>query len=387
MILFGSAWDVISAFLVFLIGFILSFPLANRFLIDKKTSLFLYLWHTLFCILYCLYVINDIGDAIMYYRASLSSDVEIALGTSFVIYFVSFLTKGLGLSFLGAFLAFNIIGFVGLLSFWGVLRQVVQGGSRIVQRMAFLVVLLPSASFWTSALGKDALAFLSVGLALWAASDMRRRIMLMFLSVGIMLCIRPHMAALMVFSLLFFYVIKKDVPAFSRFALAAVSLGMSLFFVPLALNYAGLSGDASLHQIDEYIEQRQSFNQGGGGGINISTMSFPVKLFTYIFRPLPFEAGSLFQFLASIENVFFLFIFLCASWRFLKMQKIVFIYANSFIFSYAFSSWVVLALTTANFGIAARQKWMFLPMLMVMVFSILGRRGIGFSKMQPSAAP
>jgi|TARA_R100000501_G_C2629562_1_gene124295 hypothetical protein len=374
MILFGSAWGVLSAFLVFVTGFIVSFVLARRFLVNKQVSLFLYLWHTIFCVLYCLYVLNDNGDAIMYYQASLSSNINVSLGTSFVVYLVSFLTKGIGLSFLGAFLVFNIIGFIGLLSFWGVLRQVVQESSRVIQRMAFFVVLLPSVSFWTSAIGKDALSFLSVGLALWAASDMRRRIFLMFFSIIIMLCVRPHMAALMVFSLLVFYVVKRDVPAFSRFTLAALSLIASVFVVPLALNYAGLSGDASLNQIDEYIEQRQSFNQGGGGGIDIAAMSFPVKIFTYIFRPLPFEAGSLFQFLASVENAFFLFIFLCVSVRCLKLKKIKFFHDNSFILSYAFTSWVILALTTANFGIAARQKWMFLPMLLVMAFSIIGTR-------------
>lgn len=374
MSLFDSAWGVISAFFVFVLGFFISAILAYRFWVDKRTAIFLYLWHTVFCVLYCLYVINDNGDAIMYYRASLSPGVEFALGTSFVVFVVSFFTKGLGLSFLGAFLVFNIFGFVGLLSFWGGLRQVVQKSSRAVQRMAFLVVFLPSASFWTSAIGKDALAFLSVGLALWAAADMRRRIMLMFFSVILMLCIRPHMAALMVFSILFFYVVQKDVPAFSRFFLAALSLGVSLFFIPLALDYAGLSGDASFQQIDEYIEQRQSFNQGGGGGINIAAMSFPVKLFTYVFRPLPFEVGNLFQLLASVENLFFLFFFVAAFWRFLKMRKIAFISDNGFVFFYACSSWVILALTTANFGIAARQKWMFLPMLLVMIFAILGRR-------------
>ena len=379
MILFGSAWGVVSAFLVFVTGFVVSFALARRFLVSKQVSLFLYLWHTILCVLYCLYVINDNGDAIMYYRASFSSHINVSLGTSFVVYLVSFLTKGVGLSFLGAFLVFNIIGFIGLLSFWGVLRQVVQERSRAIQRMAFFVVLLPSVSFWTSALGKDALAFLSVGLALWAASDMRRRIFLMFFSIIVMLCVRPHMAALMVFSLLVFYVVKRDVPVFSRFTLAALSLVASVFVVPLALNYAGLSGDASLNQIDEYIEQRQSFNQGGGGGINIATMSFPVKVFTYIFRPLPFEARSLFQFLASVENVFFLFLFTCVSVRFLKLKKIKFFHDNSFILSYAFTSWVILALTTANFGIAARQKWMFLPMLLVMAFSIIGTRREGAS--------
>jgi hypothetical protein len=41
---------------------------------------------------------------------------------------------------------------------------------------------------------------------------------------------------------------------------------------------------------------------------------------------------------------------------------------------YVFGSWLILAMTTANMGIALRQKWMFAPMLIFLLISVIGRR-------------
>ena len=44
-----------------------------------------------------------------------------------------------------------------------------------------------------------------------------------------------------------------------------------------------------------------------------------------------------------------------------------------FLWTYSFSAWVILSMTTANLGIAMRQKWMFAPMLIVLTLSALSR--------------
>src|SRR5690606_14072478 len=97
---------------------------------------------------------------------------------------------------------------------------------------------------------------------------------------------------------------------------------------------------------------------------------------TYLFRPLPFEARSLFSFASSLDNAFLLLLGL--AWLYNKL-----VHRNNkhpgnraFLWLYSLICWVALANTTANLGIAARQKWMFTPMIILLLISTLGdRRG------------
>ena len=73
--------------------------------------------------------------------------------------------------------------------------------------------------------------------------------------------------------------------------------------------YVG-SEDDSLSGLDGYIDKRQNYNLSGGSSLDIALMSYPMQVFTYIFRPLPFEAHSAVAFVTSIENTILLFLFI-----------------------------------------------------------------------------
>ena len=45
-----------------------------------------------------------------------------------------------------------------------------------------------------------------------------------------------------------------------------------------------------------------------GGAVDIASMSLPMQLFTYMFRPLPMEASSVFQLASSVDNVILLYL-------------------------------------------------------------------------------
>ena len=47
---------------------------------------------------------------------------------------------------------------------------------------------------------------------------------------------------------------------------------------------------------------------------------------------------------------------------------------RAFMWVYALMAWGILAMTTANLGIALRQKWMFAPMLIFLFISVIGRK-------------
>src|SRR5690606_24415998 len=124
----------------------------------------------------------------------LKGGVEFSFGTAAVSYITIFFASILGLSFLGTFVAYSLFGYIGLMAFDASLRIATENKSRYIACVATLIVFLPSVSFWTSAIGKDALSFMSAGLILWAALKPARRTWLIVMSVLIMLLVRPHMA-------------------------------------------------------------------------------------------------------------------------------------------------------------------------------------------------
>lgn len=96
-------------------------------------------------------------------------------------------------------------------------------------------------------------------------------------------------------------------------------------------------------------------------------MSYPMQMFTYLFRPLPFDAHSALALFTSIENTILLALFLYVLFK-NKFRLHSFIEGkNAWLLIYAFLTCSMLAITTANLGIATRQKWMFMPILIYLL--------------------
>lgn len=374
-IAFSSAWHIISILLVFLLG--LAVARYTGVHIGKRgwRPIFLYVYHTFWCLVFFWYSNINGADSFAYYYAGLDGEGQLRFGTDFVILIVGILVKYFSLSYLGVFLVFNILGSVGYILFDGALRFASYGSKRWLRILTTLIILLPSVSFWSSAISKDAISFMAIGAALWAAIDFDKRIKLMFLAIFLMLLVRPHMAGLLVMSLSIAMFFDRSTSAFSRLLLSAVFVAGAAVLVPFALDYAGVKGGANIESVAEFIEKRQSYTRGAAS-IDIASMSFPEKLFTYAFRPVIIEARNLFEFAASIDNVILLFLFFNGVFLSFKVS-LGGLYGNKvFMFFYAASSWSILSLTTANLGIALRQKWMFVPFIIYLSIAYLSRRQI-----------
>lgn len=369
---FNDGLDVLTATLTFLLGLVLACFLGKPFSVSSGRAILLYAWHTLFCLVYAWYAVYDGGDANMYYRMSLSHDLVFRVGTVGVVYLTSFFSQGLGLSFIGVFLVYNIIGYIGLLAFYASLKAVTAHKELYIQQLVLLIIFLPSVSFWSSAIGKDAISFTSTALALWSSMQLKNRLPLMVSAILMMLLVRPHMAGLIVIGLSVSFVLHANVSILQRIVFGFLSLGAAVVIVPFALEYAGVGNDSDVDTLLTYVEGRQAYNQTGGGGVDISQMSLPMQLITYMFRPLPFEARSIFQLVSSMDNLILLYLFFVGGWAIAKGRKSPFGENRTFLWTYALLAWLILAMTTANLGISARQKWMFAPVLIYLFISVMG---------------
>lgn len=91
-----------------------------------------------------------------------------------------------------------------------------------------MAVLLPSVSLWSSAIGKDVIAFLSINCALWASLNLRRRVGLMIFAIVSMLLVRPHMAGILVIALSIAMVFDKNVKLLGKAVLIVLDLAAAL---------------------------------------------------------------------------------------------------------------------------------------------------------------
>src|SRR5690606_21931791 len=242
-------------------------------------------------------------------------------GTGAVVNIATLFVTSLNLSFLGACLLFNIFGAIGLVAFDASLQAATADKSRMLRRFATLIVLLPSISFWSSALGKDSLAFMAAALALFASLDMGRRVVLLALAIFVMALVRPHIAGIMIIALTGSLVLQRRLPLGQRVFLGAAALAATAAMVPFALSYAGLGDADGAEDILNYVEHRQSLNTQGGSSVDIASMSLPLQLFSYLFRPMPYEAGSIFALAASMDNVILVFLAVAGLSQIIKHRR------------------------------------------------------------------
>lgn len=373
MALVDSPLGLATTVLVYVLGLLVSLAVGRRLGLPKGRTLILYVWHSVFCVLYAVYALTNGADALVYYAKAAQGEFVWSVGTGAVVSIATLFVAGLQLSFLGACLLFNIFGTIGLLAFDATLRTVTANKSALVRRLATVIAFLPSISFWSAALGKDSLAFMATGLVLWSAMDMKRRTLLMAGAIGIMMLVRPHIAGTMVIALTASLVVQRRIPLPQRLLLGTAALGATLAMIPFALNYAGVGEGAGADELMSYVEQRQSVNTQGGSSIDIASMSLPLQLYSYLFRPLPFEANSIFALAASTDNVILLFLSIAGGISMLRRRKYPVEGNRAFMWCYALLAWLILSMTTANLGISVRQKWMFAPMLIVLMISVLGK--------------
>lgn len=324
-------------------------------------------WHTAACLSYWYYSLSHVADATLYYERSFYSGYAWMPGTSFVNSFTKLFVDMFGLCQLNVFMIYNLFGVGGLLllaqillSFWPVCK----GRQSYIP---YLMLFSPGISFWSSAIGKDAPAFFAACLAVFAFMNIGRRRFHFALAILIMFCVRPHVALFMLIAASLSAVFGKKIRLIARVAIMLSITLAAVFVVPFALEYSGLGSKPSSESVNEYIDQRAEYNLGGGSSIDIAALPLPLQMFSYLFRPLFFDAPGILGMIVSCENLVLLCLVIIYIPRMLPTLLRIPSATLIFNIAYLLLGLSVFAMTTANLGIAVRQKTMLLPSLFVLI--------------------
>ncbi|MEJ5220078.1 hypothetical protein WG622_17625 [Cognatishimia sp. D5M38] len=365
-----SAQHILVSLFIFLVGLSIALKQKRFFKVSQKQAIALYLWHSFFCIAFFWFSLGGKADATGYYLHSLEYDSGFHFGTRGVYFVVSFLSQNLSLSYGNVCLVFNIFGYIGLLAFASALRSVTLHSRPDIKKFSAVFPYLPGLSFWSSSVGKDALTGMAAGLVTWAALDLRHRLPAVFLGAFLFFFTRPHMAGILLLSFCLALLVTSQLSVTRKFMVLLIVVPITVFGVQLGLTYAGIGDALKSNAISQFLEARQTQNLGGGNSIDIASMSLPERLLSYMFRPLFFDAAGALGLLVSLENMALLTLFVAVSFRMRRTKTVLGSFEFYLFVFFVLGSWLVLANTTSNLGIAIRQKTMFLPMLITLLFSM-----------------
>jgi hypothetical protein len=273
----------------------------------------------------------------------------------------------------GAMVLFALAGFWGQYFCYRAFCIAFPSGDR---RFAGLMLfLLPSIVFWSASLGKDALIMLFIGLAVCGFAGILRSPTvrsLLLCGAGLLgvTMVRPHIAAMVAMGFLVAYLVGRNLSGVAgmlrKFLLVPLLLAATFYLVSRAQSFVELEGISDTQAVLQRVARNSRI--GGSafstGSLTTSLMAAPLLLF----RPFPWEVGSIQSALAALEGTALLLLLWTRRRAFLT--AIGNCRANPFVlFIIVYTSQLLLVFSVAitNFGLLARQRVMVMPMFLILL--------------------
>ncbi|UII31646.1 hypothetical protein LVD17_25475 [Fulvivirga ulvae] len=136
------------------------------------------------------------------------------------------------------------------------------------------------------------------------------------------------------------------------------------------MNFVGIEQGEELTEGMEFDQRAESLSRATSG-VDISNYSLPLKLFTFLYRPLFFDSPGILGLVVSFENVFLLFI----SLYFIFKGGLLYIVRGNFMVKTTFISFFTVSLALAqvsgNLGLAIRQKSQVMLLFLYVIISLM----------------
>jgi hypothetical protein len=367
---FESAGDVLTAFGILFLGLIGILTLARRIGLPQTRAALIYVWHILLSVAFTQFTLAGGVDSATYFELALHGPVSFQIGTKAVSFIGSVPVRALHLSYLGTNFLYAAIACCGLLLIDQSIRIVASSKGPVVQLFASSFIFLPSMHFWTASISKDSLMMLASGFMIWFSMNPNRRVPLAIVGLILMLLMRPHMALVFLVSFLLANILTGRLSPGKKIAVSIASTAVIIVLLPLLLQRFDIG--SNIGQLSSYIEDRQISGASiGGSSIDLQSMSLPAQLFSFVFRPTLLDGGGILGLMAGLENLLML---IATSAIVVQARSLIggasLLPGRATLICYGVIGWWLLASTTYNLGLASRQKWMIVPVLVIILISL-----------------
>jgi hypothetical protein len=314
--------DIILCILLFITGNNLKNWVRGFNTYDKKILTWLWLWHIVAGIAYVFYTIaSGGGDAYGYW--SIPKDegwgiIESSIGTGspsgYMFLINYFPSKVLDISFFTGSMLYVLLGYAGLIFLYKIIKENIPNylllkKVKVLQIPIFPIFLfLPGINFWTSGLGKDTILFFSIVIFIYAIKNIKQRFGYIILSVLLSIFMRPHILLFLLTAYGGSVVFDTRIKLYNKIFLYAIFIAVFFVFLPYVMNFAHLE-NLDTSTIENYANHKAgalASKEGTGSAIDISNYPYPLKVFSFLFRPMFVDMPSAFGVAASFENLIFM---------------------------------------------------------------------------------
>ena len=311
---------------------------------------------------------------------------KLRFGTMFVIHFDRFLRDAVGGSYLDHFMIFQAFGFWGIALLMRIFEEIYLELDVPQPRLTYLMLFLPGLQFWTSSIGKDGPLFFAIALAIWAVIRLRTRFIALGVGIFVMLLFRPHIALLALVALSGATIFDPRTKLYAKLILLALA-AVGLVVVAGTIETSMRVNVASAESIGDFFSRETSVQKTMGGGTSVIGAPYPIKLLSLLFRPFFFDADGAFGLIASMENVFILYIIVLMFRNFRTTMRVAGrVFFLRFAGIFAITLMLLLSFLYYNVGLGLRQKMMLMPGLLAYFAAIIAVRQADRSRAAPSYA-
>jgi hypothetical protein len=373
---------LVLIFFLFLInqGLFSGFEKKHRWF-SKKLMNLLFLYHLFFFGVYYTYAQFNPSDSRRYFERPHYSDNWLDFfGTSTT--FIDFLSwpfiNLFGFNYEMMMALFTWFGYLGFVYAYMFFRENIPVKIKVFKNfdLLLLTLFLPNMHFWTASLGKGAPIFMGLMMFAYAINNPKSRLITLILGSVVIYFIRPHVFLFVAVGSVLGYMTGREKISFWKKTLIYIGMIGGLIIVQdQILGIAGLDGSEDLvSDFENFADDRAGGLSDSGSGIDIANYPLPLKLFTFWFRPLFFDAPGILGLIVSVENLIYLLLF----GKILKKDFIFFLKKSSIsvkmsLVVFLLSSYA-LTFVMSNLGIIMRQKSMVMYFLFFVIYYYLAQK-------------
>lgn len=265
------------------------------------------------------------------------------------------------------------VGFWGFVYFYCFFKENLRFNPKFEGWDAITIFMfLPNMHFWTASLGKGAYIFAGIAILTYGLSWPGKRIPYILLGGFICYMIRPHILfAILIGMGVGFVLGKEKVPAYQKYLVAIGAIAMSIFVYEDLLTFLGYDPNNVIESFEEETGLNAQRLQSAGSGVDMSSYSLPMKLFTFWFRPLFIDSPNVLGIAISFENALYIYMFskilkksfidyIKVAPAMVKMSGVVFISIS-----------ISMTFVMSNLGIIIRQKSQIMYFMLFVIIAFM----------------
>ncbi len=349
---------------------------------SKKLMNILFVYHIFFWLVYYLYALFNNSDSKLYFDRPQNPIMGwmdfFGTSTTFIDFLSWPIINILNFNYEMMMVFYAWLGYLGFLYAYLFFRENIPLKIKVFKKFDLLTLILffPNMHFWTSSLGKGAPIFLGLMMFAYAIKNPKGRLITLIIGSLIIYFIRPHVFLFVAVGTVLGYMTGKEkISLGKKLLIYVIMIGGLILVQDQILGIAGLDGSEDLvSDFENFSDDRSASLGNSGSGVDMSSYPLPLKLFTFWFRPLFFDAPGLLGLITSVENLIYLLLFI----KILKKDFISFIKSSTVVVKMSlvvfFLSSFAMTFIMSNLGIIMRQKSMVMYFLFFVIYYYLAQK-------------